>query len=76
MLKNSQLKVLKMYKIWLKMYVYPVKNEAYTFNIYMFIALEIDIITLILSQHYDSNNSRQLLNNFKALSILSIIRHL
>ena len=35
--------------------------------------LEGEIITLILSQNYDSNISRQLLNSFKTLTILSIL---
>ena len=40
---------------------------------YMFILLESEIITLILSQNYDSNISRQLLNSFKTLTMLSIL---
>ena len=37
------------------------------------IVLDSEIIKLILSQNYDSNISRQLFNNFKTLTILSII---
>ena len=37
----------------------------------MFIVLEIEIITQMLSQKYDSNSSRQLLNSFKTLTINS-----
>ena len=38
----------------------------------MFMILESEIITPILSQNYDSKSSRQLLNSFKTLTILSI----
>ena len=39
----------------------------------MFIILENIIITIFLSQNYDSKIPRQLLNSFKMLTILSII---
>ena len=38
----------------------------------MFIVLEGEMITLVVFQNYDSNISRQLLNSFKTLTILSI----
>ena len=76
MLKNktSQLNVMKMYKTRLTGYVYLEKKEAYKINFQMFIVLGNEIITLILSQNYDSNISRQLLNSFKTLTILSLIQ--
>ena len=51
----------------------PSKIEAQTINIKMFIVLESEMITLILSQNYDSYISRQLLNSFKTLTCISLI---
>ena len=51
----------------------PSKNEAYTINIETLMVLESEIITVILSQNYDSNISRQFLNSFKTSTIISII---
>ena len=42
----------------------PSKNEAYTINIQMFMVLECEIITLILSQNYESNSSRHFFEQF------------
>ena len=39
----------------------------------MFIVRESEIITLMLSPNYDFNISKQLLNSFKTLAILSIL---
>ena len=61
--------LMKMYKIRPTRYVYPVKmkHTRSMFN------LESEIITLILSQNYDINISRQLLNSFITLIMLSLI---
>ena len=59
--------------MWLTGYVYPVKME-YKRSIFRSVfVVESEIITLILSQSYYSNISRQLLNSFKTLTILSIV---
>ena len=63
-----------MFKIWLYTgYVYPVniKHERSIFRCLLY--WKVKFITLILSQNYDSSSSRQLLNSFKTLTILSII---
>ena len=50
-----------------------VQNVAYGYVYAVKTVLESEIITLTLTQNYDSNISWQRLNSFKTLIILSII---
>ena len=61
-----------MYKIWLTGYVYPVKmkHKRSIFRCLLYWKVK---LLLILSHYYDFDTSRELLNSFKTLTILSII---
>ena len=61
MLKESQLKDNENVQMLAYWACVPSKNEAQMINIQMCIVLESEIISLILSQNYDSNISRQFL---------------